>query len=191
MTYLSLRVFLFYLNNRMSDYKTWTDHQLITALNGGDRQAFEFIYKTYANDLFAFARKNISSKEECEEILQEVFTWLWQNHKTVHITTSLRAYLFQAVRSGIIKHIRRQQVHRKYARHYQLFESLYDIYGEERPDMEPEALQQWIDSSISDLHERCQAAFRLRYTENLSKAEIAQRMNINKRTADNYISTAI
>jgi RNA polymerase sigma-70 factor (family 1) len=177
----------------MNDYKTWTDPQLITALNGGDRQVFEFIYKQYIKDLYRFARKNISSKEECEEIIQEVFTWLWQHHETVKIT-SLRPYLFQAVKRGVIHYIRREGVHGRYARHYQLFEALYDTYdkySEEQPGMEREAMQQWIDSSMSQLHDRCQVAFRLRYSENLSNVEIAQRMNINKRTADNYIVTAI
>lgn len=173
-----------------AEYQTYTDSELLTALNRGEAAAFQVIYKRYVSSLFAYARRNISSKEECEEILQEIFTWLWLHRETVKIT-SLRAYLFQAVKAGVIKYIRRQEVHRKYARHYVLFESIYDIYAEAKHDMEPKALQQWIDTTIEGLHDRCRDAFRLRYMENLSNAEIAQRMNINKRTADNYIVSAL
>ena len=68
-----------------------TDHELLSALMEDDRYAFEVIYRKYVRYLFNYLRKNIAAKEDCEEIIQEIFEALWTKRSTLRIQTSLKA----------------------------------------------------------------------------------------------------
>jgi RNA polymerase sigma-70 factor (family 1) len=171
----------------MNLYQNHDELELLTLLNSGDEAAFESIYKKYASDLFRYARKNISTKEDCEEIVQEVFISLWERHGSLRIG-SLRHYLFTMVRYKIIRYFQHRRVKKKYADHFRLFEAVYENAQEEERDSF--SLQKVIDKSLAQLPERCQVAVRLRLTENLSNGEIAKRMSITKKTVEVYMFKA-
>ena len=120
-------------------------------MRNGDGSAFEKIYKTYASGLFQFCRKNIPNKEDCEEIIQEVFVSLWERHENLNIT-SLKQYLFTAVRYKIIRYFSHNAIKRKYELHYRFFESIYDTMPDE--PREAEQLQTRIASCLADMPQR-------------------------------------
>src|SRR5579859_424183 len=158
---------------------TQSDEDLVALLRMGDADAFEIIYKSHASDLFRFCRRNIASREDCEEIIQEVFVSLWQRHERLNITL-LRPYLFTSVRYKIIRYISHRKIKLKYEEHYRLFEATHD--GGEEENRTADAIQQRIDHLLTGLPIRCRMAFKLRFVENLTNGEIAQRMNISKKT---------
>lgn len=173
----------------MNAYQHDSDEALVAMLITGDAKAFGAIYKRYASQLYRYAQRNISSREECEEIIQGVFESLWTRHKELEHVTVLNAYLFRMVRYKVIHYFRHSNVRKKYIEHYKLFEAVYDSINIEERD--PDNIQVMIERSLSELPERCQLAIRLRLTENLSNDDIAKRMNIKKSTVENYMVTAI
>ena len=164
-----------------------SDANLVLALNRGDRRAFEVIYHKYVRDLFAYARRNISSKEDCEEIIQDVFESIWARHETLKVDT-LRFYLLSMVKYKIARYFQHNSVKKKYLDHYRAFEAVY-VHLEDHP-VDPDLLRKLIDESLFRLPERCQVAFRLRLHENLSNSDIARRMNITKKTVEVYMFQA-
>jgi RNA polymerase sigma-70 factor (family 1) len=172
----------------MSRNAPLNDLELLSLLREGDTNAFEEIYKRYATSLFRYARKSISSKEDCEEIIQDIFLSLWQRHHELAHITVLNAYLFQMVKYKVIRYLQHSVVKKKYADHYRLFEAVYD--STEESDRE-HTIQELINKGLAKLPERCQQAVKLRLTENLSNGDIARRMNIKKSTVENYIVVAV
>ena len=55
------------------------------------------------------ARSYITEKHIIEEIVGDVFRWLWENRETLVITTSIRAYLVRAVHNACLSYLRRNQ----------------------------------------------------------------------------------
>jgi len=162
-----------------------TESSLLHGLVEGDKKIFEMIYRRYARELFAYVRKSIYNKEDCEEIIQEIFESLWARRERLKIETSLSAYLYGMTRYKIIHYIKKSVVRRKYMEHFILFEAVYDQI--DTPDVDPEALQSALEKVIKGLPERCQMALRLRLTEQLSNKDIARRMNVTTRTVETYI----
>jgi RNA polymerase sigma-70 factor (ECF subfamily) len=173
----------------MNLYQDHTDAELVPLLVQGDAHAFEAIYRRYAAELYASVRKNISVKEDCEEIVQDVFEDIWVNHSKLGFITMLRGYLHRTLRFRIIGYFRHHAVRKKYEEHFRLFEAMYETFNEGA--FEPDAMPALIDRSLSQLPERCQHAVRLRLRDNLSNDDIARRMNINKSTVENYMVTAL
>ncbi|MBX2956188.1 MAG: sigma-70 family RNA polymerase sigma factor [Cyclobacteriaceae bacterium] len=164
------------------------DTELLDLFKQGNRQAFEVIYYRHAKGLYRFARKNIRSKEDCEEMVHDVFESLINRRETLNIE-SLKHYLFTSIRYMIIRYFSHRDVKRKFAEHYRLFEQEYEE-PEKAQAKTPEFIHASLLEHIHDLPERCREAIRLRITENLSNGEIASRMNITRRTAELYISKA-
>jgi len=172
----------------MSQYQHHSDNELIALLRKGDGIAFEVIYRRYVKELFRYAARKIQVKEDCEEIVHDVFESLWKRREQLSIT-SLRHYLFTSVRYMIIRYFSHRDVKRKFADYYRLFEEMYDTQEENR-QRDPKVIHSELLHHIQGLPDRCREAIRLRLTENLTNGEIANRMNINKGTVQLYISKA-
>ena len=164
-----------------------TDQELVLLLNKGDRNAFEQIYRRYVAELYKLARRNVSLKEDCEEIVQEVFESLWFRRQNLRID-SLQFYLRSMVRYKVIRYFRKAITRRKYAQHFLLFEAVYEQLGDEELDFS--ALQSTLQKAMGELPERCQEALKLRLTEDLSNGDIANRMNITLKTVEGYMFRA-
>ncbi|HRE67746.1 MAG TPA: sigma-70 family RNA polymerase sigma factor [Cyclobacteriaceae bacterium] len=175
----------------MKAHADYTDDELVVLLNEGDQKAFEIIYYRYSPELYQWIRTLVMSKQDCEEILQNVFERLWRNHKTVHIHVKLRSYLSTKVKFAMLDYFQERTRHKAYNEHFDVFEMVYDVV------VAPEAEQVYnvahtmelIESEIAKMPERVQMAFRLRLKENLSNVEIASRMAVSNKTVENYMHT--
>jgi RNA polymerase sigma-70 factor (family 1) len=167
------------------------DHSdLLSLLKSGEAKTFEMIYERFADRLYRYVYRRVNSKEVSEEIVQEIFISLWGKRDTVEIATSLNAYLFGAAKFRILTYIRSERVRKEYAANFALFSTTHlDNSNEEMMNLKD--LQYSIDSSISELPEKCRMAFRLSRMEHEPISRIAERMNISKRTVENYLSQAL
>lgn len=57
----------------------YENEETIHKLNSGDEQMFDTVYKQYYRGLCAFASQYVA-ESECEEIVQDVMMWVWENH---------------------------------------------------------------------------------------------------------------
>lgn len=164
------------------------DIQLLAELTDDSQQAFRVIYSKYAQELYRFARRNIHSNEDCEEMLQDVFTSIWLRRKELKVE-SLRKYLFTAIKYMIIRYINRKGVRKRYEEHFKIFSAAYEHIDPN--ECSPDTIQEMLIKSLTGLPQRCQYAMRLRITNNLSNSEIAAFMSISKKTVELYMSKAI
>ena len=74
----------------------------LKALIEGDAIVFENVFRKYYHLLCKYCQGIIPEPEKVEDIVQDVFVYLWNNHKTIHINASLKNYLYtsQQVRTG-------------------------------------------------------------------------------------------
>src|SRR5690349_5954376 len=67
----------------------------------GDKAAFASIYKEYVRSLLSYGYKVTSNRSLIEDSIQDLFVELWQNRERISETTSIKFYLFQALRYKI------------------------------------------------------------------------------------------
>lgn len=91
----------------MRNQSITVDEQILFALlREGDESAFEQIYKLYWTQLFNTAYKRLPEKEKCNDIIQNVFTDLWNRRATLDLDNP-SAYLHTAVRFQVLKQVSR------------------------------------------------------------------------------------
>ncbi|MBD4728093.1 sigma-70 family RNA polymerase sigma factor [Xanthomonas citri pv. citri] len=81
--------------------------RLLTATAGGDRHAFEALYRQTSAKLFGVCLRMIPQRAEAEEVLQDVFTLIW--HKAGQFDPSRArglTWLAMIARNKAIDHLR-------------------------------------------------------------------------------------
>ncbi|MGV3586354.1 MAG: RNA polymerase sigma factor, partial [Adhaeribacter sp.] len=58
-------------------YSALADHDLFDLVKSEDEAAFKEIYERYFDVLYIHAYKRLQDKEEAQDVIQEVFTVLW------------------------------------------------------------------------------------------------------------------
>lgn len=75
-------------------YSNRNERLLVKNLSKGNLIAFGSLYKAYSNRLYRFAFGYLKSVEESEELVQEVFTIIWERRKDLKSESSFKSYLF-------------------------------------------------------------------------------------------------
>lgn len=128
----------------------------------------------------------LRDRTSAEEIVLDTFTHIWQHAAELHILTSVRAYLFRAVRNRALNRLRDERP------------AGISIEGPEPLFTNPEALQLEADEmmmlvaeAVSQLPDRCREVFRKSREEGLSNAAIADQMQISVKTVEAQITKAL
>ncbi|WP_373546483.1 RNA polymerase sigma factor [Chamaesiphon sp.] len=76
---------------------------LLLKIAEGDRSALSKLYDRYARTIYALAWKSLHSVEECEEVVLDVFTQIWQIADSFDINKgSVEQWVFTLARHRIL-----------------------------------------------------------------------------------------
>jgi RNA polymerase sigma-70 factor (family 1) len=163
---------------------------LVSLMKQGDELAFQRIYDSYWEKLFAYTYNRLHRRETSEEVVQDVFFSLWAKRESIIITSSLSAYLHGATRHRLLNELRSVKVRKTYAADYASFvKAQFDNSNVEQQDLRD--LENCIESGILELPRQCQTVFRLSRQEHIPNQTIAERLNISTKTVENYLTMAL
>jgi len=165
-----------------------TDNLLVDLLKSDNAQAFETIYRRYWRQLFGFVYQQIGSKEDTEEIIQELMLSLWQNRTRSQIR-SLNAFLFIAARNLINRHLRTRINMRKY-HEYQLMREVFENIDTDEIFNEKQ-LSDAIEKALRQLPEKTVAIFRMNKMDELSVKAIASKMGLSDKAVEYHITKSL
>jgi RNA polymerase sigma-70 factor (family 1) len=171
----------------MTIYHSYSDTELLDKLRISDYAAYTEIYNRHWKFLFNAAYQTNRNKEDCYDVCQTVFLWLWENRAQVKPVSNLKGYLYTAVKYKIANMIRNGKYRES------LFEDLesIDTHSYQANDLEIKELKNFIDQLIDGLPEKCRAVFLLSRQQHLTHKQIAERLGIGERTVDAHIAKAL
>jgi RNA polymerase sigma factor (sigma-70 family) len=86
-----------------------SDERLITLIRRGNHGAFEALVARYQSRLLAFCRHMLGSREDAEDVLQEVFAAAFNAILADERTLNVRPWLYRIARNRSLNHLRRVQ----------------------------------------------------------------------------------
>ena len=94
-----------------NDGKIFTDAQLLALIVRGDNWALSEIYGRYAGLVFSIALNNLNDRASAEEIVQQVFTKVWQHARQYRLERGkFSAWVSTITRRQCIDEFRRRRV---------------------------------------------------------------------------------
>ncbi|WP_299556406.1 RNA polymerase sigma factor [Seonamhaeicola sp.] len=166
---------------------SYSDKELVSALNEGDRAAYKYIYLTYYNDLCKYISSYTNSPQAAEDIVQNVLLKLWEKRTDLKIHTSFKNYLFRSAYHTFIDNYRKKKkINEKLEtiRHHALNEII-----EEHSSLKEERLVA-LRKAIEELPPKCKNIFVLSKFEGYKYKEIAEILGISVNTVENQIGKA-
>lgn len=159
--------------------------RLLNNLRNGDREAFRKIFVDFWRRLYIHAHSKLDSKEDAEEIVQDIFTSLWVKREELLIT-NLSNYLHSAVKNKVLNCIRTRIVHQKYWDYYKRYVPYTQLTTEE--DIYFMDLKAALDNSAQELSDKSRTIFFLSQIEGYSNHEIATRLNVSEKVVEYHIT---
>jgi RNA polymerase sigma-70 factor (ECF subfamily) len=173
----------------MSVYSKYADHILINLLKEDDQSAYTEIFKRYSKILLQHAYKMLGSRDEANDVVQEVFLSIWNKRHELIITGSLSSYLYKAAKNRILNHIAHEKVVSRYADSISNF--IENDYVLADSNLREKELELIIAKEIALLPEKMREVFLLRKVEELSYDEIALQLNITDKTAKQQVYNSL
>ncbi|HWZ57419.1 MAG TPA: sigma-70 family RNA polymerase sigma factor [Gemmatimonadaceae bacterium] len=91
------------------------ERALVARIRLGDQAAFEALFRSYYQTLYEFALHYAGSHVDAEEVAQEVLCAVWERREQCIVRSSVRAYLFAAVRHRLLNTLRGARVRDAFA----------------------------------------------------------------------------
>jgi RNA polymerase sigma-70 factor (family 1) len=170
-------------------YNSKTDAELTGLFKSGDQSAFTELYNRYKGLLYIYACKITGNDTIAEDLIQDIFIYIWDKRQTINFTSSVSSYLYSAIRYKFFDLVDKQKVRADYVQSLQAFldqnECLTDNYILEKE------LSAIIEKEVANLPAKMREVFLLSRKGNLSNKKIAEQLGISEKTVKNQISTAL
>lgn len=173
----------------MDAVSTYNERELIIKLARDDANAFEELYYHYVDRVFGFAYHFLRNKADTEEIIQEVFTKIWENRQKLNPDLSFNGYLLTTVKNTIFNENRKKIYHRAY------ISDVLKYMQTQKKDLEDEItydnLMELIHKTIDRMPPKRKEIFKLCRMEGLSYKDVSKSMSIAEKTVEAHMRLAI
>ena len=158
-----------------------TDQQLIAAINQGDFDAFECLYRRYRDWVLRLAWRLTGNHDDALDVLQETFAYVVRRFPGFRLTASMTTFLYPAVRNLSIA------ANRKRRRSQGGADELEVLQAREEPGSERDGLETLL-STLSTVHREI---LLMRFVDDMNLAEIAEALDVPQGTVKSRLHHAI
>lgn len=154
-----------------------------------DEVAFCELYTRYKDKLYYFCFSLLKSKEEANDIVQEIFIRIWESRSFINPELSFSAFIYTMARNRILNYFRGIDIDTK----------IKEIIAFKSPVKEEKIesdiiyteYQKLLTDAIDAMPPQRKKVFNLSREENLSHKEIAARLDISVNTVQQHISESL
>jgi RNA polymerase sigma-70 factor (ECF subfamily) len=152
----------------------------------GNQDAFRLLFMKYYPKVKYFITYFVKTEAVAEELSQDIFEYIWLNKEYLADIKSLNAYLFHIAKNKSINYLNHQKIEEDYASSYMDL-SEYSIEEE----LYAKELKLLIQLTVEKMPEQRRRIFEMSRMKNLKNSEIAEKLNISKKTVENHLNLAL
>ena len=151
--------------------------------------SFSEFYETYYKRVVYYINKKVGNPYDAEDLASEIFTYCYTHYGDYNSEkSSLSTWLYLIVNSRIKNHYRDAKVHVE-------LESLEFVLQDDSIDMDAciylQQIRQQLENAIAKLPERQQKIVTMRYFEERSNSEIAEKLGMTQGNVRVQLSRAL
>ena len=170
----------------MTAYSLYSDQELTSLLKKGDRLAFDELYWKYHQAVFRNIFKFTKDNQAAMDILQDVFTALWDKRDKLNADQSVSGWLFVVSFNQSINYTKKKL---KEANYLQTL-SVVEMETDEEPNI-ADIQYEHLEQALKQISPQRRRVFELCKLEGKTYEEAAAEMNISKHTVKEYMSGAM
>ena len=156
-------------------------------MQSGDEEAFTLLYRHYSPQLYMNILRMVHDPMMAEEMVQDLFTRIWQKRTASAINENFSGYLYRVALNIV------HDFFRKMKRDHQLFErfknSIEESYKHIEEGVSNREASETLIRAIEQLSPQQKKAYQLVREEGFTYKRAAEIMNISPLTVKEYLST--
>ena len=162
------------------------DFLFVEKLKKGDYDAYTLLMNDYYKNLCGYANLFTKDPTKSEDIVQNVFVKLWVYRKNIDSNIPIKRYLQKSVYNEFIDQYRKNKsVISMEEKHLKAINTIIDD-----DSLNIEKLMVRVNKEIEKLPEKCKRVIILNKKEGLTHNEIAEYLQISKKTVEGHITRA-
>ena len=161
---------------------------LLKRIAEGDRVAFTYFYTSHLNHLYRYIYLFTKSKEDTEEILQDIFIKIWENREKMIEIESAASYLTQIAKNKMLDKVRSLQIRQRVLS--EIRRSRDNFTSATSDDCAFREYYHVVQQAIDKLPPKRKLIFRLNIENGLSQDEIAHQLNISRSVVQKQLYSA-
>lgn len=162
---------------------------MIIDLKSGSQQAFNLLFHLYERRLFAFSFKLLNSREDAEEVVQEVFFKIWKNKRLLNEDLSFKAFMFTIAKNHIYN-LMSKRVSETCCKKYFTETTSHQVSTTEDA-LNFNEVNTIIQAKVNTLSAQRKKVFVMSRFEGVSNREIAVKLGISLSTVENHLNKAL
>lgn len=170
------------------------EKEILKKLSEGNSIAFGQVVNLYHDRLLHFSFHYLNDKELAKDVIQDVFSNLWENHKKLSEVKNLSSWLFTLTKNQCLKKIDYLKVRQKYA-DVLAKRQLEVAYGAltvlDTSPMIFDEINNIVSETLNKLSPQTKQIFELSRFESKKNKEIAAELNISIKTVESNITKAL
>ena len=155
-----------------------TDEELAAAVQNGDKEAFGTLVERYEGKLLRYGRKFLSTREDIQDLVQDVFISSYKNIKSFDPSQRFSPWIYRIAHNAFANGLRSKIRNPLSLIDFDALVS-HPIYEDPiEKEREQAEIKKMIDAGLSKVSEKHREPLILYYLEELSYKEIADVLHI-------------
>ncbi|WP_256006778.1 RNA polymerase sigma factor [Pedobacter deserti] len=165
------------------------ERHLLIGLANADPKAFRVLFDIYRNKVFRYAFRYLKSKEQSEEIVQEVFLKIWVKRRELSDVDNFGGYLRMVAVNQTLDALKKRALEYKSQIDFQRESS--EVYSKSEEILMLKDSHAHIGAIINKLPKQQRLVCQMYYNEGLKQREIAEKLGISTLTVKVHLREAI
>ena len=160
---------------------------LINRLKNGEEAGYALLLKLYHKPLFAYVNTLTHNHAITEDIIQNVFLKLWEYRSRLNPEYSIKSFLYKSCYNEFVNYYKKNNHLTSFDKTY--LNTVESVVSTSDIDI-LERKKEIIFEGVSLLPAKCAEIFLLSKRDGLSNAEIADYLNLSKKTVEGHLTKA-
>lgn len=163
---------------------------VLKKIKEGNIKTFEKVFREYYIPLCYYSTSITGRMDVAEEIIQDLFYKIWRDRESLRIYSSLKNYLYGAVRNKSLQYHEHKQVQEKHKQTVLTHENESSAYTPDK-ELEYKELETLVQRTLEKMPDRRRKIFRMHRFEKKKYAEIAHIFSISIKTVEAEMTKAL
>lgn len=175
----------------MGTQTSYEEKEWLRQIAASDQKAFNALFASYRDRLFAYLFKITKSRETSEEIVLDVFLKIWMGRTILEEINNIEAFLFRVARNKAVDFLRLTQ--KSKLQQLELWDRIQELASSDQADFktllaETNAQFERVVNKLSPQRKR---VFQLSHEQDLNFDQIAKRLNLSRYTVRNHLAASL
>lgn len=169
----------------MAESGTYDEKRILELLGTGSEFAFYQIYSKYNKQIYLAALRFLDSKEQAEEIVQEVFLDVWLRKEEISSVINIKAFLYAMTKNLVYKNFLQQTYARLASEDF-----ARQVVSENSTEATINSLdiEKLLLNAIASLSETQRNVFLMANEQGLSHKQIADKLNMTVLAVTDFLT---